>query len=52
MLRYTSQIAEAYCFRLPYLENGFMIANLVRSSLAVMKISETFQEHTPIVVLS
>ena len=46
MIPYTSQIAEeASFFQLPYLEHDFMIANLVRLNLAVLKILETFQEH-------
>ena len=40
MLPYTSQIAkEVSFFRLPYLEYHFIIANLVRLNLAVLKIS-------------
>ena len=42
MLPYTSQIVEkAYFFRLPYLKYDFMIANIVKLNLAVLKISET-----------
>ena len=42
MLPYTSQIAEkAYFFRLPYLEGDLMIANIVRSNLAVLKMLKT-----------
>ena len=48
MLPYTPQIIEdTSFFRLPYLESDFMIVNLVRLNLAVLKISETSQEHTP-----
>ena len=47
MLPYTSQIAEkASFFRLPSLEYDFMIANIILLNLAVLKISETSQEHT------
>ena len=31
---------------LPYLEYDFMVANLVRLNLAVLKISEASQDHT------
>ena len=42
MLPYTSQIVEkAYFFRLPYLKYDFMIANIVKLNLAVLKILET-----------
>ena len=42
MLPYTSQIVEkAYFFRLPYLKYDFMVANIVKLNLAVLKISET-----------
>ena len=42
MLPYTSQIAEKTSFfPVPYLEYDFMIANIVRLNLAVVKISET-----------
>ena len=42
MLPYTSQIVEkAYFFRLPHLKYDFMIANIVKLNLAVLKISET-----------
>ena len=41
MLPYTTQIA----FLVPYLEYDFMIAKLVRLNVAVLKISETSQEH-------
>ena len=48
MLPNTSQIAkEASLFQLPYLELDFLIENLVRLHLAVLKILETSQEHTP-----
>ena len=47
MLPYTSQIAEEVSFfRLPYLEYDFVIANLVNLNLAILKISDTSQEHT------
>ena len=47
MLSYTSQIAEeASFFRLSYTEYDFVVANLVRLNLAVLKITETSQEHT------
>ena len=47
MLSYTSQIAEKVSFiSVPYLEYDFMIANIVRLNLALLKISETSQEHT------
>ena len=47
MLPYTPQTTEeASFFRLSYLKYGFMVANLVRLNLAVMKISEMPQEHT------
>ena len=47
LLPYTSQIAEkASLFRLPCLKYDFMIANIFRLNLAVLKISETSQEHT------
>ena len=47
MLPHTSQIAEeASFFQLPYLEHDFMMANLVRLNLAVLKILEISQEHT------
>ena len=39
MLPYTSQAKEVSFFRLPYLEYYFIIANLVRLNLAVLKIS-------------
>ena len=40
MLPYTSQIAkEVSFFCLPYLEYHFIITSLVRSNLAVLKIS-------------
>ena len=43
----TTQIAEkAFFFSVPYLEYDFMIANIVRLKLAVLRISETSQEHT------
>ena len=46
MLPYTSQIAEkASFFSVPYLEHDFVIANIGRLNLAVLKISETSQEH-------
>ena len=45
MLPYTSQIAEkASFFSVPYLEHDFVIANIGRLNLAVLKISETSQE--------
>ena len=38
MLPYTSQITEeAYFFRLTYLEHNFMIANLIRLNLTVLR---------------
>ena len=41
-LPYTSQIVEkSFFFRLPYLEYDFMIANIVRLNLAVLKMSKT-----------
>ena len=44
-LPYTSQIAEkSFFFRLPYLQYDFMIANIVRLNLAVLKMSETSHE--------
>ena len=47
MLPYTTQITEeASICRLFYVEYKFMIANLVRLNLALMKISEMSQEHT------
>ena len=48
MLSYTSQILEKSFFFLsvPYLEYDFMVANIVRLNLAVLKISETSQERT------
>ena len=40
MLSCTSQIAkEDFFFRLPYLEYHFIVANLIRLNLAVLKIS-------------
>ena len=46
---YTSVIAEKASFlSLPYLEYHFMIANIVRLNLAVLKISETYR-NTPVV---
>ena len=43
---FTAKIAEKASFsQLPYLEYDFMIANKVRLNLAVLKISETSQEH-------
>ena len=46
MLSYTSQIAEkASFFQLPDLEYDFMVDNLVRLNLAVLKILEASQEH-------
>ena len=44
MLPYTSEIAEKAYFSVPYLEYDFMIANIVRLNLAVLKRSETSQE--------
>ena len=45
MLPYISQIVEeASLFRLPYLDYNFMIANLVRLNLAVLKILLKSQE--------
>ena len=46
MLLYTSPVVEkvSFFFCLPYLEYNFMIANLVRINLAVLKISEPFQD--------
>ena len=41
MLPYTSQIAEEDIFRLPYLPYDFMVANLVRLNIVVLKMSET-----------
>ena len=47
MVSYTSQIVkETSLFWLPYFEYHFMIANLVRLSLVVLKISDTSLEHT------
>ena len=48
MLPYTSQIAEKpfFFFQLPHLEYEFTIANIILLNLSVLKISETFQEHT------
>ena len=43
MLPYASQIAEKAFFLVTYLEHGFMIANLVRLNLVVLKILETSQ---------
>ena len=39
MLPYTSQIAKEVFFQLPFREYHFIIANLVRLNLAVLKIS-------------
>ena len=43
MLPYASQIAEKASFSVTYLEHDFMIANLVRLNLVVLKILETSQ---------
>ena len=44
VLPYASQIAEKTSFfQLPYLEHDFMVANLVRLNLVVLKILETSQ---------
>ena len=52
MLPHTSQIAEkASFYSVPYLEYDFMIASIVRLSLAVLKISETSKEHASVGVL-
>ena len=52
MLPHTSQIAEKTSFySVPYLEYDFMIASIVRLSLAVLKISETSKEHASVGVL-
>ena len=37
---------KSFFFSVPYLEYDFMIDNIARLNLAVMKILETFQEHT------
>ena len=43
MLPYASQIAGKTSFSVTYLEHDFMIANLVRLNLVVLKILETSQ---------
>ena len=43
---YLTNRRSFFFFRLPYLEYNFMIANLVRPNLAVLKTSETTQGHT------
>ena len=43
---YLTNHRRSFLFCLSYLEYHFMIANLVRLNLAVLKISETSQEHT------
>ena len=49
MLLYTSQITEkASFFRLPYLEYDFVIADIVRLNLAVLKY-ERPRRNTPVV---
>ena len=46
-LPYTSKIAKKPSFlRLPYLEYGFIVANVVRLNITVGKISEASQEYT------
>ena len=48
MLPHTSQIAEeaSFFFQLPNLEYDFMITDLARLNLAILKTLETSQEHT------
>ena len=47
MLPYTSPIVEeASFFLLTYLGYSFMLSNLVRLNVAVLKISETSQDDT------
>ena len=43
---YNSQITEEASFVSVNLEYDFMMANLVRLNLAILKKSETFQEYT------
>ena len=42
---------KRFTFSFPYLQYDFMIANIVRLNLAVLKISETSQEYTTGIVL-
>ena len=42
----TNHRRSFFFFQLPYLEYDFMIANLVRLNLALLKISETSLGHT------
>ena len=43
---YYTNRRKSFFFSVPYLEYDFMIANIVRLKLAVLRISETSQEHT------
>ena len=43
---YLTNRRKSFFFSVPYLEYDFMIANIVRLNLTVLKISKMSQEHT------